>query len=431
MPVSETQNIYIEKAYAIDNTTHYAMVLSEQHQTDSEKDVKQKTTYDSYDNYLNILTSSQKIYEDDVLKQCIDSRNDYEPLTSPWLPARCTTSVSVQYRPSESYFINQSDFEYYTNGSLYKVTTDKAKSSALPDPIQISSSSDKKIEVSYLYDSFGNVTKETTKVLNDPDVPADKIERFIERGYTDDGLQLQWEQNQLGADHRKTYQYNATSGQLELVTAPNGLTGRYYYDDYLRLEKTVAEDNTESISRLYWVTSTTEDDPANALFYSYESASVSGYKITFYDKYKRVLRSVSLAPDNEKLYVDVTYNNVGQVWKKSLPYKTTETPRWIEYAYDDKGRQERIEYPDGKYIEWSYNGLVTTTTTGKVINGTDTPDEEKEVTVNAMGEAVKSKTIKGDASADKAVIYAYDSQGKVKSTSIEGVTGTETLFEYD
>ncbi|MBA2749896.1 MAG: RHS repeat-associated core domain-containing protein [Tatlockia sp.] len=54
-------------------------------------------------------------------------------------------------------------------------------------------------------------------------------------------------------------------------------------------------------------------------------------------------------------YVEIKYNNLGQVWKQSRPFRTGDTVQWSETIYDKQGRTIKVIEPDGSFSQAFYN----------------------------------------------------------------------------
>ena len=66
-------------------------------------------------------------------------------------------------------------------------------------------------------------------------------------------------------------------------------------------------------------------------------------------------REESRGANNVWDYVEIKYNNLGQVWKQSRPFRTGDTVQWSETIYDEQGRTIKVIEPNGSFSQTFYN----------------------------------------------------------------------------
>lgn len=383
------------------------------------------------DSYGNVLKQENFMDESEVnpepANRCsweqIVTNSYLPPDPERWLVGRPSMSVVTTYHKPEDPSINPDysvsmEFSYYENTNLIQ------KRTVIPN-----NNNDLKTEHSYLYDSFGNtVTVTTTAKVNE-----NNDNRTVEYYYkTVDGFNgrfltsksLKANNNAATRDQQFTYEYDLKTGNLSKSIDLNVNTTEYDYDNFGRLKKSKLPDNTSIEIVIDWSANFTEfSAPVNAVYYSTSFKKLEtvqekwGRTISFYDKFHKLIRTVSQGLTGDFIYIDYQYDNLGRVSQVSEPYFIYNTPSlWTTFSYDNLGRLVSKTLPTGVIITTEYYGRTTKT------KNTST-EIWKETTVNILGaiEMVNDPS-------EGAINYDYDAAKRVRSIISHG---TPTLFEYD
>jgi len=197
------------------------------------------------------------------------------------------TQNSITYQRLTETETRVTDFEYYSTGKLKTKYNHKNKNLEL--------------KTEYTYDSFGNLDTTSFTARKDPNDASSVSTRTNINTYSTDGRFLTSATNSLG--HKTIYTYNPTKGLLLTEKDnDNNLTTEYVYDDLGRLQRTIAPDDQETLVTLHWEENHT-DAPDNAHTYSIKQAHAVPSLITFFDKYGRKLRDVSINFDGAKILI--------------------------------------------------------------------------------------------------------------------------------
>lgn len=272
---------------------------------------------------------------------------------------------------------------------------------------------------SYVYDLAGNVKTETLTALCG--TPSPRVTAYAYDNYrfvTD-------EINTLGYVCQS--HYNLDYGEMTESIDCNGFTTYYNRSDHLgSTDWVMYPDATYGCTAQRWARN--EDDlydadaPPYACYYTWKRISGELPSKVFYDAAGRELRSVSYGLNGDTIYLDTQYNNMGLVFRKSLPYFVGDTPLWTSYYYDGFLRPSYTFYPDGTRHHYEYDGLTTTT----VFHATTGEGHTSTEIGNYFGKKAKSID---DAGTE--VRYTYYHNGMLKWTQIGSNTNTRITLEYD
>lgn len=278
----------------------------------------------------------------------------------------------------------------------------------------------------YEYDSNGNLLKETldpadekklTTVYSDftafglpqkTSVTGSDGMRVSSCTYTPSGRFAASTTNELG--EVTTYNQDETLLLLNSETSACGTTG-YTYDNRQILTAVTAP---EGIVTTYKTYRQTDETLQQAFYYKTEHTEGQSPVTVWYDRLGRELRNEVYGLNNQKVWTDTQYDDLGRVWMVSKPYFELSTPVWSQVCtYDRCGRPSTITTPLG-VTSYAYNGLTSTVTT---------PRETVKTIRNLAGQLV-SQTTNG-----KAVEYTYYPSGLTKTTTPQG--GLPISMEYD
>lgn len=216
-----------------------------------------------------------------------------------------------------------------------------------------------------------------------------------------------------------TSTYDPKFGWKLSDTDCNGLVTTYETDFFGLDDKTTAPDGTVTIVSKRW-SRDHNDAPQGATYYIWAQSSGSYPTMTFYHKTGVPLRYVSHGIDGQTIYVDMTYDDKGNLHTESLPYEAGNSPEgFITYSYDRLNRVVLTEYPDGTSDEVVYNGNEISyihhdsgNRSSQTITKKYHPNGWIEQTTDSGGNTVK---------------YEYNSDGTLKSAYVDGSNSAVTL----
>ncbi len=246
----------------------------------------------------------------------------------------------------------------------------------------------------YLYDSYGRLSKKTNP-----------IGLYIEYGYNAKGL-------------------------LETTKNHKGHITKTEYDRWGRSIKTTYPDGIVETSTLAWANS-----PTGALIISTTTATGQPDTQTYIDALGREIRKGVKRFDGQYLYTDNVYDSKGHLEKTSLPFKGASASLWNTYKYDNYDRLTSLSYASGKQDSYSYDKNKVTATvddvaktssydaSGQVINVVDPAGT---ITYNYRPDGQLSSII---APGDITTSFGYDSYGR-QTSIVDPSAGTKT-FGYD
>lgn len=209
-------------------------------------------------------------------------------------------------------------------------------------------------------------------------------------------------------------------GLLEDQTDINGHKTEYYYDHFNRLILTQLPNFTWTKSTLD-VVGTNSHKPTGAVYVqeSITSDAENDPSYTFFDKLMRVIRTATPSLDGTYVYVDQTYNSIGQRISSTEPYFSGGSVYLTNYHYDSSGRLYKVEKPNGAKQEMVFDGLKTITKTyresGVWLNTTKY--------VNGAGQLLKTVDHDGHY-----IRYEYDPFGNLTKTYEPDENSVEVLI---
>jgi len=136
-------------------------------------------------------------------------------------------------------------------------------------------------------------------------------------------------------------------------------------------------------------------------------------------------------------FVETIYNNLGQVFQQSRPYRSGDTQQWTSASYDALGRTRTVTAPDGSVTQTFYNEVsrpdVASSTAGETTRVQDAWGRERWGRTDASGrlvEVVEPNPGGNGSAATSGLVttYAYNTLGNLTSVS----QGAQTRsFAYD
>ena len=299
---------------------------------------------------------------------------------------------------------------------------------------------------SFTYDLSGNNLTDTVKNYSSNNALV------TSRSFSSDGLLL-WEKNILGL--QIDYQYDSKRRLKSLKDHKNNVI-RFEYDIFGRQTKQVNPDGTEIASVLAWESDSWDSDLTGVRYSVTQTVTGKPTVKTLYDGAGRDIRSIETCFNGSQLKIDKQYDYYGRLWKTSLPYKTSSSPLWNTYAYDDYNRPISLTYASGKTDTWAYNedsitvtkdGVRSTKTynaAGQLVSASDAggtitynlrPDGQL-ASITAFGNIVTSfgyddygrQTSINDPSAGL-LSYSYNASGN--TDTVTNANGKKTVMQYD
>ncbi|WP_185962680.1 RHS repeat-associated core domain-containing protein [Thalassomonas sp. M1454] len=248
--------------------------------------------------------------------------------------------------------------------------------------------------------------------------------------YTRDGLSVS-EDGHLpltvtNAESEETsFTYDVTTGQVITTTLPTGLQTRNSYDDYNRVRTVDTLDYLGAAltpTTYYAYKSTLDNSAPNSAFSQRITQQVGSPDVTeYFDYLNRPVRSSVVAFDENLIFKDTQYNNLGQVSFSSVPYKDINGGSDLGSTYYWE-RLGRLEYVETDSIIGKSNTTIlhsgfdkTTKVNSDLINRTYS---------NSLGQLMSSSDDNFNTS-----YFSYDSMGN--PIVIEDVNGNKIKAKYN
>lgn len=321
--------------------------------------------YDNYGNVTKLTTTSGS--------NVITNTNTYTNDESKWFLGRLTKAVVNKKNASENITLS-TNYEYdSTSGLLVREEYD-------PNDVSLGYAK------TYLHDNFGNITESST-------IPQDSSQpkNTVRTEYDSSGRFIVKSTDNMGFSTVNTINYNL--GVITSTKDPNNYETNFEYNAFgeLLVKKTLLGFDK---CTYVWV-SNDSDAPTNAIYLKKTESKGLAPVVEYYDILGRVVRTVTVGFNSQKIYADVVYNSKGQVQKTSEPYFTGQAVYWNSNEYDAAGRISRQIYADNSAYTFQYNGYETTTT--------DPLGHKTIKKIDAYGNLIESTDAKGSK-----VRYTYD-----------------------
>ena len=251
------------------------------------------------------------------------------------------------------------------------------------------------------YDSKGNLTQVITSGVT---IGSSQVNYT----YTTDGTRLLTATDPLG--HVTTNAYDS-NGRLYTQKDYLNNTITFGYDNLSRQSSESSTIGSQSSTTYLW---TGTNKPSLAVYGISQTGNDGSVSIAWYDQLARVIRTEKKGFGGSMILTDTQYNNLGQVYRISVPYFAGGTVVWSEtYTYDINNRLISTVRYTGRNSTYSYNGgTVTETTAGNISSKT----------YLANG-SIGSATDNGGT-----ITYAYYADGKPSSITAPG--GVVTTMQY-
>ena len=162
--------------------------------------------------------------------------------------------------------------------------------------------------------------------------------------------------------HTNNFSYDFNNSQLTIGKDENGLSTTYLYNDSLaRLTQTNFPDGGQT------TISYNDAGPSPSLTTTKKiNSSQSVTSVTVKDGLSHVKQTQLTSDPQGTVYVDITFDGLGRVWKQSNPYRSGNDPTTSSgittLVYDALGRKTSETEPDGSVITTAYCGPNTLVT---------------------------------------------------------------------
>lgn len=282
----------------------------------------------------------------------------------------------------------------------------------------------------------GTAYKTTTKTYNTYGLVISLIDpRGNSISYTYDTYNLYPQSITNALSQITDYVYNYAIGKPIKITDSNGVITEYDYDGFGR---PIAKRTSSDVSKTALITTEqyTYNDSlgaGGAVPYVKKvtnySNILSGESYTLLDGLGRTIRNLVQSSGTNYLATDITYDSMGRVYKKSLPYAfsgslanysgpTANTNILSTNSYDTLGRLTAISNTLGA-INYSYNQNKTTIF--------DTENKQKDIYTDAFGNI--SKVTEYLSGASYSTVYEWNTNNKLISM-IDALNNIRS-FTYD
>ena len=348
-----------------------------------------------------------------------------------WLPGRPTSKTTALALADGSSYTDSVRYNYQANDNsrhldvMTKVTFEGTENET---------------HSTVHYDTYGNPETETISFVSDPHLPVPDRTLTTSRAFSEDGGRLISETNPLGFTQKFTYN---DYGQLLSSSDYNGLLTAYKYDNLQRQIGTTMPDGTRSISSTSFIPADsmqhiyiphgmkdTTGLSCEASYCSYTANSATLPVVAYYNIKDQKIREISYSQLGKKMYKDYAYDEAGRLIREYLPYfafNTRDESLCITYQYDDFGRLLCTINPDSTFVQHIYDADITTTQSGKVLNGAKSILHTTSTKTNAYGLKEYEVDSEGDT-----VRFVYDPRGLLVETYVEGqADATRNVYAYN
>ena len=228
-----------------------------------------------------------------------------------------------------------------------------------------------------------------------------------------------------------TYEYN--TGLNLSATDANARTSTTQYN-YATLRPTNAYSSTNAYTNFQY------DDTAMTVTEEVHEAggALAGKTVKYLNGIGKIKREEAIGPNNVSDFIETKYNNLGEVWKQSRPFRTGDTPVWSETVYDEQGRTKEVIEPDGSISKAFYNETArpdsASSLPGNTIRVVDAWGRERWARYDRLGKLTEvvepNPNDNGTVSATGSLLtkYTHDTLGRLTKTE-QGSQIRE--FKYD
>jgi len=333
----------------------------------------------------------------------------YNNDVSDWIVSRLQSmTISKHYGDEEC--VGSCEIFEYDGSRPYQMT----RKTSLPN-VNMNFADPLKIVADYAYDAVGHVVMQA---LTSPTTKNQRVklinygENYNYRYPTTVVNENGWEEN---------LSYDNDYGSLQSLVDYNNYETTSASDPFKITSEKSSPDGTKTIQAKRWAKEN-QHAPTDAAYYKWEQTTGGAENMKIFNKNDQELRDVTFGMNGEAVYVDMTYDDYGNLSSKSMPYIAGDNPRFVYYVYDRNNRIIEEVYPNGLVKSYSYNRLQ------RIVN-TVSPEGVSHIVIesdNPMGWLIQTVDIGGNI-----INYEYYSDGKLKSSMIGDDIRTKVEYEYD
>ncbi len=290
----------------------------------------------------------------------------------------------------------------------------------------------------HAYDQYGNIAEITVCDTNfgacvaDPNSPnAGSPGRSNTTIYDGQGRYPQTKINAL--DQIETYQNLHPLGLQTALTGPNGLETSWTYDPLGRKKAAITLLGTTNFD---YLKAKDSGYVPGAKYIVQTSPSTNAPIRMYYDGLERKRRTLTQNLHGEWVAADTEYDHLRRVLRESQPYfvygTTAGDAHWTINHYDSLGRLTQVDVPVGDIdSDGADDGLAVNTSEyqGFVTISIDAKGRRKLTQQNALGQTVRAVDDEGNLNIE--VDYTYDSQGNLKTTTVDNNPATTVTVAHD
>lgn len=398
---SVTYNAYVPNSIIKTTVENYAYQTDSQGNTYSDIIVIDNSTVGIDDNYSGDDAMACSYWE--------STAYTFNNNVSNWVVSR-PQSVMVAKHYEDNDAVGSCEILEYSDDNPYHVT----RKTMLPN-VNMNYSDPLKIVADYSYDAVGHAVAQSLTSPSSKSVRVTSVDYGEEYNYrfpTSATNEQGWE-TVFGYDGdygNMTSSVDYNQFEMSCASVPFEIT----------IEKALPG-GIKNVKTKRWARGNMHA-PQNAVFYYWEKSNGQAEKMTFFSKNGKKMREVTLGLNDEAIYVDYEYDDYDNLVSKSMPYKSGDDAERCYYVYDRNNKLIEEIYPNGLVKNYSYNGLQTVINTVSPEGVSHTVIE----TSNPLGWRMQTIDIGGNS-----IDYEYYSDGKIKSSMINGVASTKVEYEYD
>jgi RHS repeat-associated protein len=340
----------------------------------------------TYDDYGNITRQVTDVGVEQVTKS---STFGVHGTPFPAFPDAVTVSFVRNGQPAIS---NTTTYSYNTQGQLLNTVVYAGKPNA--------------ITTTYAYDAFGNITQTDLSAAG----VSTRTQKFT---YDNTGRYLLQTEIPGSISKKTTFAYEPIFGNLQKVVAADGLSTSYTYDRFGRLSVTTLPEGYNITTAYAW-------DNVYGRYSVNVTRPGGGNDVkTYYDVLGRPVRQEISGFNGGSLVAVKTYNAKGQEESSVAPHYSNETSVTTTNYYDAYGRISQVSNGVAT-ISYAYNKLAG----GQYqVNSSNTAGQNSSQLQDAAGRVITAFDAGGSLN------YNYDSQGRLISTLLNGVTVNSCTYD--
>lgn len=346
-------------------------------------------------NAYDFITSTEYTYKNDADK---------------WIVNRINTLTFSRYMKNGNYVGHSEKFTYDDSDNPFRVI----KKTSIPnltwndyDPLTISTT--------YKYNNVGDIVEQVQSSQSVASKRLTKVEYSSNYNYRYPTAFV----NEKG--WRTSMAYSDCLGLSTSTVDYNGFEMNKSVDILGVTSVRSMPDGVTEVKTKRWAAGH-KHAPANASYYCWEKSTGKVESMVFYHKNGNELRNVTFGLNGEAIYVDMMYDDFGNLSARSLPYIYGENAKFIYFIYDKHNRVVEEIFPNGLRHEYSYGKYSKTMSSIAPDGATQTKTE----VTNEMGWVVEYSDVGGNT-----VVFDYYSDGLLKSSKIGNNSATKISYEYD